>query len=80
MGANTSEYAGIGPGSLDPPLGVAYSRMAADAAGKPEFSWGEGLTPAGCEHAPPNQGGRYRGKTPPNGPNVGLARYPRSQR
>lgn len=30
-----------------------------------EFSWGPGLTPPGLEDAPPHEGGRYRGTTPP---------------
>lgn len=30
-----------------------------------EFDWGPGLTPPGLEDAPPSEGGRYRGKTPP---------------
>lgn len=33
--------------------------------GAGEFSWGPGLTPKGLEGAPPCQGGRYRGTTPP---------------
>ncbi|KZE98910.1 MAG: hypothetical protein WBD41_00500 [Rhodococcus sp. (in: high G+C Gram-positive bacteria)] len=33
--------------------------------GESEFGWGSGLTQPGLEAAPPSQGGRYRGKTPP---------------
>jgi hypothetical protein len=39
-----------------------------------EFSWGDGLTPKGLENAPPSEGGRYRGTSPPSGPQVGVSR------
>lgn len=76
--SNTTEYAHVGLGEME--LGRAYQR-GSDDAGKSEYGWGGGLTPAGCEHAPPNQGGRYRGKAatlddPPD-PHVGQVRCPR---
>lgn len=37
-----------------------------------EFDWGPGLTPPGLEDAPPSEGGRYRGKTPPMTGDSGL--------
>ncbi|MDV7246757.1 MULTISPECIES: hypothetical protein [Rhodococcus] len=37
-----------------------------------EFGWGPGLTPPGLEEAPPSEGGRYRGKTPPMTDDSGL--------
>lgn len=37
-----------------------------------EYSWGAGLTPPGLEDAPPREGGRYRGKTPPTADHAGL--------
>ncbi len=33
--------------------------------GPSEFCWGPGLTPPGKEKAPPNEGGIYRAKAPP---------------
>lgn len=32
-----------------------------------EFSWGPGLVPPGKEHATPEDGGKYRGRTPRDG-------------
>lgn len=40
--------------------------------GASEYSWGAGLTPPGLENASPDQGGRYRGLTPPMGEPAGL--------
>lgn len=37
---------------------------ALDAEGS-EFSWGSGLEPGGLSGAPPSEGGRYRGTSPP---------------
>lgn len=36
-----------------------------DCGGPSEFSWGPGPVPRGKEHAPPSEGGVYRGKCPP---------------
>lgn len=75
--SNTTEYAHVGLGEME--LGRAWERSR-DNAGKSEFGWGAGLTPKGVEHAPPSEGGRYRGKAatlddPPE-PRVGQLRYP----
>jgi hypothetical protein len=35
-----------------------------EQTGPSEFSWGSGLVPPGKEHAPPSEGGKYRGTTP----------------
>ncbi len=32
--------------------------------GPTEFSYGPGLVPPGKKHAPPNEGGMYRGRSP----------------
>lgn len=39
-------------------------RFHGDPPKESEFSWGRGLTPPGLGGAPPNQGGRYQGKSP----------------
>lgn len=43
-------------------------------AGQSEFSWGEGLEPRHLRGAPPSEGGRYRGTSPPSGPQIGVSR------
>lgn len=77
MGTNTTEYSDIGLGDYE--IGRAYQRSRNDA-GKSEFGWGAGLTPKGLEHAPPSEGGRYRGKAAslddPPSRDVGFVRYP----
>lgn len=45
---------------------VYVGRSHGDGSGASEFSWGAGMTPKGLEDAPPNEGGRYRGSTPPS--------------
>lgn len=54
-----------------PSGGVAFERMMQDN-GAGEFSWGAGLDVPGYEDAPPAQGGRYKGKTPPAAPVIGV--------
>lgn len=39
-----------------------------------EFSWGPGITPPGLENAPPRDGGRYHGTTPPGENHIGVSR------
>jgi hypothetical protein len=40
-----------------------------------EFSWGPGLVPKGCEHAPIECGGMYGGRAPGIGDMKGKVRY-----
>lgn len=42
--------------------------------GASEMSWGDGLTPQHLRSAPPSEGGRYRGTSPPSEPQVGVSR------
>ena len=61
------------PGALPPsdfPDGGPASQRAKELAS--EYSWGPNLVPPGKEHAPPAQGGMYKGQTPPCEPNVGV--------
>lgn len=51
--------------------GLAFERMAKDN-GAGEFSYGPGLDVPGHEDKPPCQGGRYKGKTPPAAPVIGV--------
>lgn len=55
-------------------FGDADYRAAKDSS---EFSWGPDLTPPGLEDAPPTEGGRYRGLTPPGAPQISVSRDPK---
>jgi hypothetical protein len=74
MGDNSSgaNISGLGADSA-PSGGIAYERMARDN-GASEFSWGAGLDCPGFEHAPPSEGGRYKGQSPPTDLVVGVGR------
>lgn len=48
-----------------------------DYPDRSEFSWGAGLDPPGTEDLPPNEGGRYRGSSPPCDFMTGILRHPR---
>lgn len=56
------------------PYGVAGDRASVDVG---EFDWGAGLTPPGLEDAPPSEGGRYHGTTPPGAPQIRVSPNPR---
>lgn len=65
-GTNTSHLGEYAP---RPPLDM--DELDSEAS---EYSWGSGLTPKELESAPPSEGGRYRGTTPPYGPQIGVSR------
>lgn len=46
----------------------------AEDDGPSEFGWGDGLTPVHLRHAPPSEGGMYKGQSPPSGPQIGVSR------
>jgi hypothetical protein len=62
-GTNTN---GLGYDDIRRPLDI--NELESEAS---EFSLGPGLVPKGLEHAPPSEGGRYRGQSPDCPPQVG---------
>jgi hypothetical protein len=54
--------------------GLGSAQRKGNADRESEFSHGRGLVPPHLEDAPPSEGGRYRGRTPPAEPKVKLAR------
>jgi hypothetical protein len=53
---------------------IGYAPREAKCARASQFSFGPGLTQPGLEFAPPSEGGRYHGKTPPTDATVGVSR------
>jgi hypothetical protein len=66
-GANTF---GAGEPGIRRPLNV--DELDSEAS---EFSWGGGLEPKSVRGKPPNEGGRYRGTSPPCDPQIGVGRH-----
>jgi len=67
-GANTS---GLGDGDQ---LARNLAYLEGCEIGASEFGWGPGLEPPSARGKPPQEGGRYRGQTPPCECNVRVSR------
>lgn len=68
---SSSGVGASGIGDYNPRHAMDMDQLDSEAS---QFSWGPGLTPRGLEDAPPSQGGRYRGQTPPCPNQVGVSR------